>query len=332
MFHLPKTWAFALLISLIAATPSLALDSGRDKIVETSGWRQKLGTFRVGIVGGNRAMLETRRAQPFRKALQQALGMPVEIYTTPNLAALIEAQTQSRVEYAVNSALSFATTNLLCKCTEPLAVASDFDGSIAFRSVLFAREGKFSSLDQARELSILVPGKTSFSGFGLPNFLIAGTDTLPGLDGWNLVTFDSAEKVTAAFSKGKADGFFGWESVRTGSGDTDTATSIGSSEYFSQRETDVAAVWKSGPVPYGPHSVSKALNAEAKSILRKFLKTLHKDNPVAYEAIETQRFGGFVSVTDADFDLATRYVQSKMQSRQHTVAASVTKPSDIQTK
>ena len=65
--------------SVISATmPATYAQSGDPS------WRQKLGTFRIGIVAAGRPVLETRRVQPFREALQGVLGMPVEVFAAPD--------------------------------------------------------------------------------------------------------------------------------------------------------------------------------------------------------------------------------------------------------
>ncbi|TIR66731.1 MAG: phosphonate ABC transporter substrate-binding protein, partial [Mesorhizobium sp.] len=82
-------------------------------------WRADIGTFRIGIVaepgGGNTVPGLARLTD----AYTNALGMKVEFVVARDYAALIEAQASGRLQYAVYSALAYATASVRCGCVEP---------------------------------------------------------------------------------------------------------------------------------------------------------------------------------------------------------------------
>ena len=145
------------------AASGYSLAEGNDE-----NWRQKIGTFRVGIIGANRPILATRQVQPFRQALEKALGVPVEVFSAKDYSTLIEAQLSSRIEYAVYSASAFGAAWSLCKCVRPLVAPVSLDGATGFRSVLIAAKKSSKSLKGLEGKTILIAGKTSFSGYLLP--------------------------------------------------------------------------------------------------------------------------------------------------------------------
>ncbi|TIR80225.1 MAG: phosphonate ABC transporter substrate-binding protein, partial [Mesorhizobium sp.] len=109
-------------------------------------WRADIGTFRIGIVaepgGGNTVPGLARLTD----AYTNALGMKVEFVVARDYAALIEAQASGRIQYAVYSALAYATASERCGCVEPLVAPVDADGAAGVRSVLVTRDGKVPGL------------------------------------------------------------------------------------------------------------------------------------------------------------------------------------------
>ncbi len=70
-------------------------------------WREEIGTFRVAITASEDARQDIARSEPFRLALERALGLPVEIVAMRDFPAMIDAAARSRIEYAVFSAMAY---------------------------------------------------------------------------------------------------------------------------------------------------------------------------------------------------------------------------------
>ena len=156
--HLKRALFFLVLcllaIAFLNVNQAAAANASTDNLTTLSSkegnWRQKIGTFRVGIVGGKHAVRRTKLAQPFRLALEKALGLPVEIFAAADYQSLALAHAESRVEYAVYSATAFARAWAHCKCIEPLVAPRATDGTAAFQSILVRAPRHFSNVKSFR--------------------------------------------------------------------------------------------------------------------------------------------------------------------------------------
>ena len=264
-------------------------------------WRDKLGTFRVGIVDGGRPVLEARRAKPFAEALSNALSMPVEIFTASDHKALIDAQIENRVEYAVYSATAFSAAWVLCKCVEPLAVPIAQDGSKSFRSVLIARKSAGSSLFGLRGKTIAIPGAGSFSGYILPKFLF-GLENIDLESGaWEVRDLQTADAAIEIYKKKEVQALFGWEPVSDQISDDQAAQNQATVSLLGNDAKSSHIIWRSPEIPNGPHTVRNSLDSEARAILWDFLDQLQLTNINAYDAIAPNWGGGFAPTAKQDF-------------------------------
>ncbi|WP_292435466.1 PhnD/SsuA/transferrin family substrate-binding protein, partial [Mesorhizobium sp.] len=137
-------------------------------------WRADIGTFRIGIVaepgGGNTVPGLARLTD----AYTNALGMKVEFVVARDYAALIEAQASGRIQYAVYSALAYATASERCGCVEPLVAPVDADGAAGVRSVLVTRDGKVPGLTAIASHRIAIAPADNVAGSLLPLTGLAG--------------------------------------------------------------------------------------------------------------------------------------------------------------
>ncbi len=311
MFYLPKVlrnrWVLFTVAVVLSVVLSVFLNGERaeaeiaktetqsEELPTTVDWRQKIGTFRVGIVGGEHAVLRTKRAQPFRRALEEALGLPVEIFAAKNYQSLALAHAESRIEYAIYSATAFSLAWANCKCVEPLVVPRALDGTTAFRSVLISRPDVAKKLSDLKGSVIGVSGTGSFSGYKYPKqqLLTEGIDL--GSRDWPLSVQPDSESIRQAFSKMDVDAFFGWRphDYSPDDGPQRYNDARGTLFQLNQAGENYKIVWQSNPIPHGPHAVRKGLSMEARQMLVWFLDGLELRNPKAYDAIEPLMGGGF---------------------------------------
>src|SRR5690606_15626025 len=107
-----------------------------------AGWREDLGTFRIGVVAAPGAGNAIPGLTLLTDAYSRALGMTVQVMVARDYAALIEAQAERRVDYAIYSASAYALATLRCGCVEPLAAPTDADGAAGIRSILITRDAR----------------------------------------------------------------------------------------------------------------------------------------------------------------------------------------------
>ncbi len=283
----------------------------------TASWQTDVGSIRLGIITGNQTQLAIRRIEPFRRALAEELQIKVEIFTAPDYETLIEAQIGGLVNYAHYSAAAFATAWLRCKCLEPVAVARMADGVMAFRSILLARQDVASSLDDLHGKLIGVPGKGSLTGYLLPMGELHGrgidlVDSPSGENQAKLVITGSAENNLRQFLSGQVDAMFGWSTM---SGMILSGYSAGTLTLLvkehGQSTADYRVLWKSSPIPFGPHAVSKQLPEPAKVAIREFLVELYNNRPAAYDAVEHFNSGGFSEIGHAPYQSLIDLFSSK---------------------
>lgn len=283
------------IVAMVLATGPAAAD-----------WRQDLGTFRVGFAAAGGVPVPVDRYEAFRKAVAETLGMPVEIVPERDAPALIDAVASARVEYAVLSALGYATAREMCGCVEPVAAPVNTDGATAFRSILLARAGEAERAADLDGKKVGIGPAGSVAGDMLPASLFRFDGKSLGGSGLDLVRIETARDGLDRLASGEIAALFTWEFVRPG-----TARDFveGPSRYLAQQGSgDVTVLWRSPPVRFGPHVVRKGLPPEARSALRRMLLSLDRESPEAFDSVSPSFGGGFEPVDDNDYRSATALV------------------------
>ena len=271
-------------------------------------WRDDIGTFRIGIVAEPGAGNTVPGLAVLTDAYSKALGMKVEFVVARDYAALIEAQANARIEYAIYSATAYATASQRCLCIEPLVAPVDSDGAIGIRSVLLTRDGKLPDLAAMQGHRIAMAPSGSVGGSLLPLAALTAEGRKVAEDAPFLVHADSAAAAETMLVDGRADGLFGWV---TAAADGQPQTS-GTQARLEAAGLSVAAlriVWTSGLLRYGPHAVRSDLDPEAKRRLTVFLTNLKSITPDVYELLESKHSGGFAVVAPKDYEMAMAIVR-----------------------
>ncbi len=285
--------AVALALVAVAAAPAVA------------GWRDDLKVLRIGTVTPRGAAYDIARLEPFRAYMQDRLGLPVEIVAMADYDALIDAQVSARVQYAIHSASSYVTAQVLCACVEPVALPTAFDGSRGFHSVLVAHAGgAVASLADARGKRLALTGADSVAGRLVPLKALAGQ----GIDAKTyfssvLTAPDPEQAVTMLFTD-EADLAAGWSSL---SGDAASGYSFGvftrmvSAGALAMDRLNI--VWTSPLIPFGPHVVRTDLPDELKTLIATALTAMATEAPDALDAVDGASIGGggFAPATAADY-------------------------------
>jgi phosphonate transport system substrate-binding protein len=266
-------------------------------------WQDDLGNLRIGIVTSGKSTEIIPAVEPFRLAVQEKLNLPVEIFGARDLASLIRAHAEGKVEYAVFSALSYAATWLLCECIEPVALVRSSDGADTVASVIISRKG--SLINTPADLpgrKIMVLSDQSLPGFAFALFELQQQGIKITRENTNFMFAKSPEEAVARFMAGESDALIGWSSFQ---GDAQSGYSAGTLKKIAGSDGDglenYTQVWKSSLIPGRVHSVRKNLAGEAKRDIRELLSTLYDSDPIAYDAIEKLYGGGFETTTHAAF-------------------------------
>jgi len=272
-------------------------------------WRDDIGTFRIGVVaepgGGN----TVPGLAQLTEAFTNALGMKVEFFVARDYAALIEAQANARIEYAIYSSTAYATALQRCGCIEPLVAPVDSDGAAGIRSVLLTRDGQLPGLAAMASHRIAMAPPDSVGGALLPLAGLAAEHVDIAQNAAFLIHADSASAAEKMFFDRQADALFGW--VRA-SADGQPLLSGGTQARLEASGLSASAlqvVWTSALLRYGPHAVRSDLDPEAKRRLTVFLTNLKSTTPDIYDLLEAKHSGGFLTVAPRDYAAAQDIVR-----------------------
>jgi phosphonate transport system substrate-binding protein len=271
-------------------------------------WRDDIGTFRVGIVAEPGAGGTVPGLALLTDAYTKALGMKVEFVVAGDYAALIEAQADARVDYAVYSAIAYATASERCDCVEPLVAPVDSDGAIGVRSVLLTRDGKVPDL-AAMEAYRVAMAPADSVGSLLPRAGLAAEGVKIAENASFLTHASSAAAAETMLIDGEADAMFGWvPAAADGQPDVPGGT-VARLEAAGLSKAALQIVWTSGLLRYGPHAVRSDLDPEAKRRLTVFLVNLRSISPVVYDLLESKHSGGFAVAGPKDYAMAVAIVR-----------------------
>lgn len=284
-------------------------------------WRDQIGTFRIGIVAEPGAGNTVPGLALLTDAYGKALGMKVEFVVAHDYAALIEAQANARIQYAVYSATAYATALERCGCVEPLVAPVDADGATGIRSVLLTRDAKLPDLAAMQTHRIAMAPSDNVGGSLLPLAGLAADGIKISQDAPFLTHAGSAAAAEAMLVDGQADAVFGWERAtaenRTAIAGDQPADPDGTAARLEAAGIPKAAlqiIWTSDVLRYGPHAVRSDLDPEAKRRLTVFLTNLRSQSPEVYDFVEAKHSGGFISAAAGDYAMATAIVRLLSES------------------
>ncbi|MER9231949.1 PhnD/SsuA/transferrin family substrate-binding protein [Mesorhizobium sp. M0622] len=294
-------------LKAFAAGLALLLDASCAGPVRAD-WRDGIGTFRIGIVAEPGAGNTVPGLALLTDAFTKALGMKVEFVVARDYAALIEAQADRRIEYAVYSATAYATASERCGCVEPLVAPVDSDGAIGIRSVLLTRDGRVPDLMAMEVRRVVMAPSDSVGGALLPFAGLAADGVNVAEDAPFLTHANSAAAAEAMLVDGEADAIFGWMPAVADGQPNPPGGTVARLEAAGLSKSALQVVWTSGLLRYGPHAVRSDLDPEAKRRLAVFLTNLRSTSPDIYDLLEQKHSGGFAVAGPRDYVLAAAIV------------------------
>lgn len=259
-----------------------------------SDWREDVGTLRIGMLSPNGGSGIPGLSE-MTMAFQRAAGIPTEILVARDYPALIRAMAEGRIHYGVYSATAFAAADAVCDCVEPLALAKSIDGAVGLKAVLIGRRGHAIDLRDIAGKRI-VAGPAGEIG---PQTLAVTTGQGSGPEA--VIRAASNSDAEKAFLAGDADVLAGWMPAYAASDAEARTGSLESLVAAGADRDDLAVLWTSETVFFGPHAVRKDLPGELKDRLRRFLTNLADQQPDIYQLLEQRRGGGFVSTDQEDY-------------------------------
>lgn len=245
------------LIALLAATSALAGAVQAQEIKE----------FNIGILGGENAQDRMTSNECYRKKIEDALGVPVAVFTPADYDGVIQGLLGGTLDMAWLGASGYAKAYL----TDPAAVEvrltkQNLNDSTGYYSIGFARKDSgITSMEEAKGKIFAFGEPNSTSGYLVPGAeLIAKYGPLESY--FSEVKFSGGHEQTIVgvnngdFAAGVswADGVGNWEDGYS-SGAFRKAADAGLVDM-----NNLVEIWRSALIPEGPMVVRAALPADVK--------------------------------------------------------------------
>jgi phosphonate transport system substrate-binding protein len=265
---------------------------------------QDITGFNIGILGGENAQDRMTSNECYRSAIEEALGVPVKIFTPADYDGVIQGLLGGTLDMAWLGASGYAKIYL----TDPESVdvvltKQNLDGSTGYYSIGFARKDSgITSMEGAKGKSFAFADPNSTSGYLVPGAEL--TELFGPLDQYfSEVKMSGGHEQTIVgvangdFAAGVswADGLGNWEDGYN-SGAFRKAADAGLVDM-----NDIVEIWKSKLIPEGPMVVRKALPADVKDKVTQLTADLWETNPECAYSVAAGDAKDFVPVTHEDY-------------------------------
>jgi phosphonate transport system substrate-binding protein len=268
-------------------------------------WAQQVPQIRLGLLGGENEADRLGRFEAYRALLEQTFAVPVRLFPAADYAGVMQAFSAKQIEGAALGASAYAGAWLDTNGgVEPLFVAREADGSIAYISVMVVRaDSGITSLEQVRGKSLAWADPNSTSGYLIPRSELRGA----GIDinsYFSRTGFGGGhEQAVVAVLQRQYDAAVTWAS---GQGEESQGFTRGNLRAMLEKGMlnmrDLRIIWKSRPIPNGPMTVRSDLPPAFKQDFTAFHLALAAAHPQVYAQIERGGGQGYAAVTHAMFE------------------------------
>lgn len=268
-------------------------------------WAQQVSQIRLGLLGGENEADRLGRYENYRALLERTFEVPVRLFPAADYAGVMQAFSARQIEGASMGASGYAGAWLDTNGgVEPLFVAREADGSIAYISVMVVRsDSDITSLEQMRGKSLAWADPNSTSGYLIPrselrqaNINIDQYFSRTGFGGGH-------EQAVVAVLQRQYDAAVTWAS---GQGEESEGFTRGNLRAMVEKGMldmrDLRIIWRSRPIPNGPMTVRSELPAEFKQDFTQFHLALAAAHPDIYGQIERGGGQGYAQVTHEMFE------------------------------
>jgi phosphonate transport system substrate-binding protein len=278
-------------------------------------WRDDLPAFRIGLLGGENESDRLRNNDCLRVALEERLGVPVEMFPAPDYAGVMQGLLADQLDYGALGASGYAGIYLQdSEAVEPIFVSAEADGSTGYYAVMYARaDSDITSLEDMAGRSLAYADANSTSGYLVPRFELGrqGIDD----DYFSRTGFGGGhEQAVIAVLEGQYDAGVTWVS---GVGDPAEGYTRGNLRRMIDNGllnmADLRIIWQSGLIPNGPVVVRQDLPQEVKDIVTDYLANQLETDPQCYYDVSFGEGQGWVPVDHSFFEGVVAMREAEMQ-------------------
>lgn len=296
--------------TLLAAAGLLAASAARAQVAMPApgrrAWADQVPTLRIGLLGGENDSDRLGRYDAYRGLLETTFGIPVRLFPAADYAGVIQAFGARQIELSSMGASGYAGAWMdTGGNVEPLVVAIENDGSVAYRSVLVVRaDSGITSLAGLRGKSLAWADPNSTSGYLIPRSELkkSGIDTADGKYFSRTGFGGGHEQAVVAVLQKQYDAAATWAS---GIGDQAQGYSRGNLHEMVQKGmlnmNDIRILWTSSPILNGPLTARLDTPQAFRDDITAFHLALPAARPEIYAQVERGGGKGYQRVKQADF-------------------------------
>lgn len=284
-----------LALALVAATALTPIAAAAQEITQ----------FNIGILGGENAQDRMNSNECYRAAIEEALGVPVKVFTPADYDGVIQGLLGGTLDMAWMGASGYAKIYLTDPdAVTPVLTKQNIDGSTGYYSVAIARKDSgITSIEDAKGKRFAFADPNSTSGYLVPGAEL--TAKYGPLDQYfSEVRFSGGHEQTIVgvangdFDAGVTwtDGLGDWEDGYN-SGALRKAVDAGLVDM-----NDLVEIYKSNLIPEGPMVVRNALPQDVKDKVTQLTADLHETDKQCAYGVAAGEAKDFVPVTHAEYE------------------------------
>ena len=293
-----------LLLALAATSALVGTAQAQDAIKE----------FNIGILGGENAQDRMTSNECFRVKMEEALGVPVKIFTPADYDGVIQGLLGGTLDYAWLGASAYAKVYL----TDPEAVEvklikQNLDESTGYYAIGFSRKDSgITNMDEAKGKVFAFADPNSTSGYLVPGAeLVAKYGNLEEYFG-EVKMSGGHEQSIVGVANGDFDAAVAWAD---GLGNWEDGFSSGAFRKAADAGlvdmNNLVEIWRSAVIPEGPMVVRKALPQDVKDKVTALTADLWETDKECAYAVAAGDAKDFIPVEHAVYEgvLAARKLQ-----------------------
>ncbi|SUA99429.1 Phosphate-import protein phnD precursor [Pannonibacter phragmitetus] len=265
-----------------------------------AGAQEKITQFNIGILGGENAQDRMTSNECFRVKVEEALGVPVKLFTPADYDGVIQGMLGGSIDFAGLGASAYAKIYLTnAEAVEPVLTKQNLDGSTGYYAIGFARKDSgITSMEDAKGKRFAFADPNSTSGYLVPGAELQ--DTYGKLDQYfSEVKFSGGhEQSIVGVANGDFDAAVSWSD---GLGEWEDGYNSGAFRKAADAGivdmNDLVEIWKSKLIPEGPFVIRKALPDDVKAKVTAIADTMWQDDPKCAYALSHGDAKDLVPVT-----------------------------------
>lgn len=273
-------------------------------ILASSAVAQEIKEFNIGILGGENAQDRMTSNECFRAKVEEALGVPVKLFTPADYDGVIQGLLGGTIDYAGLGASGYAKIYLTnSEAVDVQLTTQNVDGTTGYYSIGFARKDSgIKSMDDAKGKSFAFADPNSTSGYLVPAAELSATYGKLE-DYFSEVKMSGGhEQTIVGVAKGDfdagvawADGLGNWEDGFT-NGAFRKAADAGLVDM-----NEITEIWRSKLIPNGPFVIRRSLPQDVKDKMFALVDTMWQTDPACAYALAAGEAKDFVPVKHEDY-------------------------------